>query len=295
MGTNGMKTKAAYVLAVLLSGIGTVGCGDNLADPSSGSILGAPQSLRALSASGSSIRLKWGPPATPDSLLKGYFVTWGSGQDSVPKTSTGYLATGLQIGASVFTIFSVGTNGQRSDGVAISWAPADRFDSAFVLHEYDVSDLNRASGMVTGSQSIRPSAVAMDPGLSPSPDFFISGPAGQPLLLQSAGLFVANFNITLFSPTVDTSPSLDFYLATFPTSFSEDRILVQDNAIYYARLSGPGGAVNYARIHLRLLAGGFPNRAVEVRLSLQRRAGLLYAAAATGKRTPLYGLISYRF
>ena len=150
--------------------------------------------------------------------------------------------------------------------------------------------------MIAGSRSSNPKTVNMDPNLPQSPDFYLVGPAGQPLELRSANLFFSSFKITLFSPVVDASPSLDNYLASFPATYTLDHVPVQDDRIYYARENGDLGEVNSIRVHIHLLSGVFPNRSAEVRLSLQRVSGLLYASTVTtGHRLPLCALTNFSF
>ena len=292
-----MKPSVASFLTALLLGLCAVGCGDNISEPSSETPLNPPRYLLALSVDASTVRLKWSPPAGSDSLLKDYVIVWGNRQDSVQKNlPTGYTVSGLPSGVTLFTIYARGIKGQKSDPASISWAPADRYDSAFVLFEYDISNLNRASGMMAGSRSSNPKAVIMDPNLPQSPDFYLTGPAGQPLELRSASLYLSAFKITLFSSVVDASPSLDNFLASFPADYAVGRIQVQDGKIYYARVSGDQGEGNYIRVHIHYLSGVFPNRSVEVRLSLQRVGGLLYASTApNGHRLPLCALTNFSF
>jgi len=113
-------------------------------------------------------------------------------------------------------------------------------------------------------------------------DLYLSGGNGsveEPLQLQSTSLLASTWNMTLFSTVNHPATGLDYYLASFPaaSTFSLDHVPVTDNTIYYARIVGDGGTSNYARIHVHRPGGSFPIRAVEVKVSLQRGAGLLYA------------------
>jgi hypothetical protein len=126
-----------------------------------------------------------------------------------------------------------------------------------------------------------------NPTVQQTMDFYVNGGTEQieeHLALWSAHLYFGNFNRTVFSTHTDASPSLDYALAAFPTdiTFTKDSIAVVDNTIYYARVVGDPQEQNYVRIHVHVRPGtAFPNRAVEIRLSLQRVPGLLYAYEST--------------
>jgi hypothetical protein len=121
------------------------------------------------------------------------------------------------------------------------------------------------------------------PIVSQTLDVYFYGGQGQirdSLAMWSASLLVGTFNPTRFSTVTHTASSLDHSVAAFPDpgTFTKDSIAVADNTIYYARVIGDPQQVNYCRLHLRVQPGTtFPNRIIEVKISLQRVPGLLYA------------------
>jgi hypothetical protein len=269
-------------------------CGDNLA-PQLYTNLFPPAEVKALSVDNSTIELTWSAPqGTPDSVLKDYVISWGGSRDSVPKQVHAFRANSL-VGMTVFTLFSRGKNRQLSDAVTMRWAPAWRYSSPYVLYEYDVSNLSRNAGLNVGTSTSDPSAVPVQMIVQPTMDLYLFGQAGQPLYLRSASQFQPTWNRTLFSTQTDTSSSLDLPLSSFPASFTELNMEVVDNTIYYLQVVGDPGEINYARLHVHVLPGIFPDRSIEVRVSLQRVPFLMYAQDPPVSRERLLGVLFHPF
>lgn len=273
-------------LAILLVVL-AFGCGDNLETPAPIITFGPPLNLKALSLNQSSISLQWSPSANAaDSTFQGYIVQLGIERDTLPKTQFTFVADSLPAGESAFFIYSLRNDGLRSDAATIRWAPATRFDSVYEVYE-NVSPVSiRPEAFNVGTSTTNPSVMVMDPNdpvVQQTMDLFFNGDSletRQSLSIWSANLLVGSFNATLFSTQSDASPSLDFPLGAFPAedTFVQDSITVVDNTIYYVKVIGDPLQVNYARIHVRIKAGTiYPNRIIQVRVSLQRTAGLLYA------------------
>jgi hypothetical protein len=76
--------------------------------------------------------------------------------------------------------------------------------------------------------------------------------------------------------------SLDTALSVFPaaTSYVLGTVPVMDNIIYYVLVTGAANERHYARVHVRRPAGVYPNRSVEIRVSLQRVPWTPFAAGA---------------
>jgi hypothetical protein len=259
------------------------GCGENQQGPSTGSTFGPPQDLKALSVNENTVRLQWSAAAgADDSLFAGYIALWATRRDSLTKTTLSYTIDSLPPGQVIVTMYSYKTDGQLSDGATIRWAPAARFDSPYTIAEYDAQQPNRASGFDVGTRISDPATIAVNPAAPQTMDMYLYGGAGQisePLSMRSAHLYQGNRNVTYFSSVSHSSTSLDYPLSAFPAeaSFTEDDILVVDNTIYYAKIVGANQETNYARLHVRVTGGSFPDRTIEIRVSLQRQPGLLYA------------------
>jgi hypothetical protein len=281
----GMKAILLRGAAVVLLACISSGCGDNLQVAGPGaSAIPPPQNLQALSLSDSSVRLQWtAPSGDVDSLLSGYVIRWQGKEDSVSRATFSFMATPVAQLQTLFQLYSRSLGGELSDPLSIHWAAAARYDSALVLTEYFLQEPNRTAGLHVGTQSTPPEAVVVDPVPSALVDVVLYGGIGQvsaPLALWSASLFSSAGNLTMFSTVTDGSPTLDFPLSLFPdiSTFTRDSVAVADNTIYYVRVTGAGQNVYYARVHVHLRpAAFFPNRSVEIRVSLQRTPNLPYA------------------
>ncbi len=258
-------------------------CGENLEGPATNSLL-PPQGLKALSLDGSSVRLSWSSPGgTTDSLLRGFVVRWSTSEDSVARSVLTYDADSLIPGVTLFSVFSRSLSGDLSEADTIRWAPADRVDSTFVLEEFSLHDPTQASGFHVGTRSTNPATMPVDESAAASMDFFLYGgfgPLAQPLALWSANLFQGGFKSTKFSTVTNISPTLDYPLSAFPdtASFTKDTIAVADSTIYYVRVVGDNQDVNYARILIRIPPNAaYPNRIIEVIVSLQKMPGVPFA------------------
>lgn len=264
-----------------------LGCGDNLETPTPVVTFGAPQNLKALSVNQSTIRVQWSASAnSTDSTFQGYIVQRGSRRDTLGRSQLVYTADSLPAGESVFFIYSLRSDGFRSDAATIRWAPATRFDSVYEVYENVAPVSVRPEAFNIGTSTTNPSVLIMDPNdpdVEQTMDLFFNGDSletRQSLSLWSANLLVGSFNTTLFSTHTDQSPSLDFPLSAFPAenTFVQDSITFVDNTIYYLKVIGDPLQVNYSRIHVHIKAGTiYPNRIIQVHVSLQRTAGLLYA------------------
>lgn len=262
-------------------------CGDNIESPGSGGTFGPPQNVKAASINSSTIRLDWSPAtASSDSTFRGYIVQWGSRADTVPKISFSMTIDSLGRGQTLFSLYSLRTTGQLSDPALIRWAPAARFDSAIVVFENNTATSTREEGVNVGTRTTNPSAMVIepaDPAVVQRMDLYFyggRGPIRDSLAMWSASLFVGILNQTRFSTVMHAATSLDFAIGSFPDpgTFTKDSIAVVDNTIYYARVIGEPQEVNYCRIHLHVRPMSiFPNRIIEVRISLQRVPGLLFA------------------
>jgi hypothetical protein len=272
----GTLTIACFAAGLLLAG-----CGKNLAGPGVDILLGVPQNLKAVSVDSTHVRISWSASvdtAKPD--FAGYSVSWGSVADTVSATTQSYLAGPLPAGVQLFTLRSRKTGGEVSDPVSMSWAPASRFDtSPLVLLERDPSTPDLICGIHAGSQTTNPAALSLVVTNQPLLDFFLEGLGGQPLVLRSASEFQTNWKLTLFSTQSDSSLTLDLPLSAYPpdATFTLTDLLIKDNTIYYAQIRGDTGETLALRFHVHILPGVFPNRSVEIRLSLQRLPGVPYA------------------
>jgi hypothetical protein len=263
------------------------GCGDNIENPPATVVLSPPQTLTAVSLSSTSVRIQWSPPATGvDSAFLGYLVTVGTRVDTLSRAQLSYMKDSLSTGAVTFSVAAFKQGGTRSANANITWAAAARFDSTYVMHEKNAVISQYFDGFHVGSASTNPFTMLSDPAdpqVQQLLHFFLNGGTQQiqqPLAFWSAHLLVGSFNHTLFSTQVDSAASLDFPLGAFPgdETFTKDTIQIANNRIYYARIVGDPDQVNYARIHVRFVVGSaFPDRLIEVRISLQRAPGLLFA------------------
>lgn len=279
-----MKKLSPYVLLVAAA---VYGCGDNLETPAPVVTFSPPTGLKAVSVNQSTIRFQWLPAsAAGDSTFDGYIAQVPGRTDTLSKTTLSLVADSLAPGAVTLSVYSLRIDGVRSEPTSIAWAPASRFDSAYVVYERSALVSTRPEGFNVGTSTADPSTMALDvndPTVQQTLDFFFNGDTVQthvPLSMWSANLLVGIFNATLFSSHTDASSSLDFPLNTFPAenTFRQDSITVVDNTIYYAKVIGDPQQVNYVRIHLHVRPGTIPpDRIIEVRVSLQRVAGLLLA------------------
>jgi hypothetical protein len=90
----------------------------------------------------------------------------------------------------------------------------------------------------------------------------------------------------MFSTVTTAAASLDTALAAFPgdATFTEHLIPVNDNVIYYARVSTSTSEIHYIRIHVNVSGAVYPDRSAVIRLSIQRVAGVPSAAAGIPER-----------
>ena len=265
------------------------GCGENLEMPGTGLTFNPPVSIRAYSTSESAVALSWLPsPDAGGSTFLGYIVGFDGMEDSLQALSLTYLADSLSVGAKTFTVYSYRSDGPRSPGATIRWAPAARFDSPIVLTEFNQQDPARQSGLDVGSQSTDPGSLPLDQidsSVTNLMDLYLFGGSGQieePLALWSASRFLGSLKQTRFSTVSHSATDLNLPLSAFPeiASFVRDTVILSNNTIYYAKILGDNADTLYARVHVKILSGSFfPNRAIEVRISLQRIPGVLYAIA----------------
>jgi hypothetical protein len=273
---------ATIVIAVVL--LTLAGCGDNLAGPVTSA--SAPRNLKALSVNESTVFLQWNAPADADSAFGGYRLEYGSAGIELSKNQLSYSVTSLQPGEQEFTVYSLKSNGARADGSTIRWAPATRFDSTYALLEYIAGQPVRQSGINLGAGTALPFTLEVNTSAANVLDLYLHGGDGnsqQPLALYAASRFDSGFRQTLFSTVTNSSASLDLPLAAFPadTTFVSDSVRVTDNTIFYVRIRVNNVEVHFARLHVRLRAGTtYPDRVIELHISLQRLAGLQFAVNA---------------
>jgi len=292
-----MKTTILAVVCVPVIAA-LVGCGENIAPPPVDLSPYYPRQLSALSVDASTVALRWvQPEAVNDAILAGYIIRYAGRRDTVTKTTTDYLASSLLPGIVSFVISPLATDGRTADGTSLLWAPADRFDApAYVLYEYNVADLSRNAGLNVGTRLTDPSTIPVAAAAQESMDLILNGDAGLPLRFQSAHLVTAGWNVTLLSTISHPSNSLERYLESYPpdSSFTQAEVVLQNNTVYYAIAEGDlAGERNYVRIHVRLLPGAFPNRSIEVTISLQREVSVPFASLLEGE-FPLGGGVSVR-
>jgi hypothetical protein len=265
------------------------GCGDNLAGPVTSA--SAPRNLKALSVNESTVFLQWNAPLDADSAFGGYRLEYGSVGVELSKNQLSYSVTSLQPGEQVFTVYSLKSNGARADGSTIQWAPAARFDSTYSLLEYIPGQPGRASGINLGAGTAVPFTLEVNNSATNVLDLYLHGGDGssqQQLELYAASRFDSGFRQTKFSTVTSSSSSLDLPLAAFPadTTFIRDSVPVTDNTIFYVRVIVNNAEVHFARVHVLQRAGAiYPDRVIELHISLQRLAGLLFAVNA-GRDNP---------
>ena len=264
------------------------GCGSNSAGPGLDYTLEPPAAIRAFSVDSTHVRIHWdASTSATEPTFGGYIISWGTFNDTLSAAVFRYTAGPLPPGLTQFSLRSRRTDGRVSPTISIAWAPAYRFDaSPLVIYEIDDSTGAHPTGIDAGTQSTNPAAIVINPLAQARLDFFLQGHAGQPLLLSSANQYNSQWNGTVFSTESVVSASLDTARATFPASnsFSLLNVPVQDNTIYYAQVLGDGGQINYIRFLVRVLAGSFPNRSIEIRISLQRAAGVPIAGVFPAAR-----------
>ncbi|MCK5571143.1 MAG: hypothetical protein KAJ12_00210 [Bacteroidetes bacterium] len=287
-----MKTVIERLAICVFLLVALPGCGENVApDPIDLSPY-LPQHLSALSVDRSTVRLQWEQPqAVNDTILAGYIMEFAGRRDTVTKTTTDYTASGLLPGLVNFVISPLASDGRTAQGVTMLWAPADRFDdSAYTMFEYNVSDLNRPSGLNVGTRLTNPGTVPVVAAFQESMDLVLVGDAGTVLRFQSAHLVTASWNVTLISTVKSSSTSLDYLLESYPadSTFVLTETLIENNTIYYVIAEGDfPNERNYARIHVREIPGAFPNRSITVTISLQREPSVPFSSAMPDDRPDL--------
>ena len=287
-----MKLYAFSIIGLTLVGLA---CGKNTDTTSPSDQLGPPQNLKAQSIGRSTVGIVWSPPAAGvDSTFAGYLVLWNGGRDTLGTTALSDVIDSLATGETAFSIYARKNNGTLSGAATIRWAPADRFDSAYVLTEYRGDNPGAVSGLDAGSRHRNPSTTPLNAIAQTTTAMFLYGGTGQiqdPLELRSANLFQGNWNVTAFSTVTSGASSLDSYLSAFPsvTTFTSTSVTVTDNTVYYARVVGEPSEVNYIRLYVHVVPGTSP-RQVQIRISLQRVPGLLYALDATP--SPLRSMVA---
>lgn len=279
-----MKTLHVLAVAVVLC-IAAPGCADNTSPPVAE--FGPPTNVLAQSVNATSVSLSWGPPAgVTDTLLAGYIISYGDIRDSIPATPRLYTALNLAPGITSFSLQAVSMESQYSASVGKSWAPAARYDSIFSLYEYDVSQLLRNSALNIGTRTAPPTAVPVALAAQLPFDAYVQGPGGQQLVLRGGQLFNAAYDPFQFADRADVATSLDYYIDQFPTTYTRGEVAIRDNTIYYARGYGDAGDIHYARIHVRLGPGTYPNRTVVISLSVQTVPALQFALIGTRRGGP---------
>ena len=302
-----MKTLVLRSLAALLLGAISLQCGNNNSTGPGSTLVGPPVGLKALSVNSTTVSLQWSTPATgTDSTLAAFVLQRGPApnavNDTVPAASLTFDETGFPVGtgATPFAVISLRRDGSMSEPASITWAPAARFDSAYTITESTTRNPTRLSGIDIGSETRNPSTMPKaDVGSASLEDFYLDGGegTGDLQLISASGVFPNQQ--TLFSTVTSSSGSLDYYLSSFPAqqTFSLPQVPVTDNTIYYVQVVGDNGVTSsrlFARIQVHVLPYGSPDRAVEVRISLQRVAGILYAAnvPAASPRSTLAPLVT---
>ncbi len=270
------------VIAVIAAAVLWTGCGNNLAGPAGNSLLRPPSALTALSVDNAHVQVNWSAPGdASDTTFRGYIISWGTVTDTIAKTPLQFTAGPLSPGAVTFSIRSLLKSGQVSDPASITWAPAWRYDAApIVLTEYNSALQSGVPGLDVGSGTSDPKSVGLqDANADSTLDIYLYGPGGSDLQLVSASVYNAGWHQTYFSTVSTPSADLNAPLAAFPqdNTFTAQTVTPADNTIYYVKATGNAGEVNYVRIHVHLLGGNFPNRQVEIRLSLQKISRLPYA------------------
>jgi hypothetical protein len=283
---------------VIMSCLGALlcGCGENIYDPSNPDHVNPPRNLEGLSWDSTSVSLQWLPAGdVPDSVISGYRIEYNGLVDSVTRLQTAKILRQLPLGRTTFAVLTVLRNGVISDPATFQWAPASRFDTPpVIIYEDPGLTGTRPRGMRVGSKTTSPYAVVLTTqNASQVVQLVLEGSGAQPLRLQSPTYVLQNALQTLFSSTSHASTSLNYHLSSYPTTYDRDDVPIIDDTIYYLRLRGDNGETNYARVHVHITPGAaFPNRSVEVRVSLQRVAELQMARLGsvqeeTGTRLPV--------
>jgi len=282
-------TPSSVAATAILAGLAVLGfaCGENIAPPPADLTPFLPQNLSAASLDVRTVGLAWNLPSNVnDTVLVGYVVEAAGQQTSIGKRESVFVASSLPPGVSQFRVSPLGAGGATAPGPTISWAPAERFDTAFVLYEYNVSALSRPVGLKMGSRLTDPEALPLALAAQNSMDLWVNGDAGLPLTLRSANLWLADWRVTQFSSVTTPAPSLDVAIPAYPapSTFGQGIVQIQNNTIYYAICEGDNpNELNYVRIHVRVLPGSFPDRSIEIRLSLQRQPGVPFAEGSEGR------------
>ena len=282
--------KKLYLLLVLV----LVGCGENQDSTSPSTQFGPPENMKALSVNATTVGLQWTAPTGQPDSLGGYVVQVGNSKDTLGPTAVSFMADSLTPGEKTFTVYARRKSGTLSDGAVIKWAAAARFDVPYVIYEYKTNQTSVLSALDVGTATTDPAATTVSSADAPKMDLYLFGGNGgvqEGLQLQSPSLLATVWNATYFSTVSYQSTGLDQYLASFPASstFTLDRVSIVDNTIYFARVAGD----YYVRLHVHVQSGAaFPARAVEIRVSLQRFAGLLYAVHE-GSPAPANGLLGF--
>ncbi|MGB6648395.1 MAG: hypothetical protein WBG01_07640 [Bacteroidota bacterium] len=284
-----MKTVIERLAICVFPIVALVGCGENVAPDPIDLTPYLPRHLSALSADRSTVGLQWEQPqAVSDTILAGYIIEFAGRRDTVTKTTTDYTASGLLPGLVNFVISPHASDGRRAQGVTMLWAPADRFDdSAYTMFEWNVSDLIRPSGLNVGTRLTDPGTTPVVVAFQESMDLVLVGDAGTALRFKSAHLVTAGWNVTLISTVTSSSTSLDYYLESYPadSTFTRTEALIENNTIYYVIAEGDfPNERNYARIHVRVIPGAFPDRSITVTISLQREPSVPFASAMSYDR-----------
>ncbi len=272
------------VLVLLAAAALCAGCGNNLAGPSGGNSLRPPTGLSALSVDSSHVRLSWTPSANAgDTTFAGYVVAWGIVADTIAKSAVQFVAGPLGRGAVTLSVRSILKSGLISDAVLITWAGAWRFDAVpIIVTEYSSAQQAGIPGVDAGTGTTNPRAVGiLDADADSSLDFYVfgGGPQSSPLQILSASNYNASWHQTLFSTITTPSMDLNAPLAAFPSdnTFISQALTLTDNTIYYAKVQGNAGEINYIRVHVHFLGGPAPGRQVAVRISLQKAPRIPYA------------------
>jgi hypothetical protein len=286
-----MTARCLLPLFIIPCSLGVVSCGNTAAEDPGGAPV-VQGGLKALSLNGSTIRFEWSPiQGVPDSSILGYSASWTGGSDTLPKTALSLDVDSLLPGEILFSV-SARLEGQAQGPTAtIRWAPAARFDTPLTLTEYYSLETQRPAGLDAGGSASNPVVLAIEtnnPTVAQTLDLYLWGGEGmlsEPLALRSAHLLLGSWNTTVFSTVSHASASLDLPLDRFPSiqTFALDAVPVAANTIFYARVVGNQGGVNYVRIHVGEISGAGRSRSIAVRLSLQRVPGLLFAQCPGGE------------
>jgi hypothetical protein len=264
-------------LGTALALIALAGCGENIPiEPDLPSR--APRNLSAYSAGDASVALSWAAPTdSADSSFTGFQVRYGSQVVDLPRTARNYPATGLATGESLFEVVAKRSSG-TPESASIRWAPAARFDNATDLPEY-IYLIPTASGFDAGDSLFNPTSLPLEASSQGRMDLYVqqTSETDTALAMKSARIYNAGWRPTVFSTVSHPSTSLNYAAKEFPAenTFNIYTQRLVTNTIYYAKTIGVDGSVHYARLHVRVVPGlSFPSRRVEIRVSLQRAAGV---------------------